>query len=692
MKKLFINTKRTFSFKHWSRKAYAIFASLKLQIRIACLSVAMLLGSFSQVVVAQVEFPRDTNSVGEYDLDTLEVIGQLSPELAQVVSRSISKIVIPAQHHLPLSSINSTLQVFPQLDIRQRGPHDIQADISLRASTFDQVQILLNGFDISDPQTGHHSLNLPISFSQLYEIQLLSGPASRALGANAYAGAINFITKKPRNNSMDLLTEVGDFGFTTLALGYSVANAHGGNYFSLNRSSSSGYAKNTDFYKYSIFYFGDFNKIKSNWQWQIAYANKAFGANDFYTPKFPNQYEHLQTAMAGLRFNTKGKIFTSTSVHYRFNADRFELFRHGMSSPSWYHHPNFHWNNSFQLNTKMWLWSAYGKTTIALNYRLESVFSNVLGVATLDTIFPFYDKEAYYNKKASRDYTNASIEQVYHWKKFTVAAGLMYYYSLQTNDFKGIYPGIDLGFVWTKNTKLFAAINTGMRLPTFTDLYYSGPSNIGNDNLLPESQLSYELGVKSKNNYLMISASVFLNKARNSIDWVRKSNNVKWQPINVSTVNSKGVDLALTFYPKKTDIVCFSWIKKMSFAWAYVQKQTSSPQYQSHYVMDYLKNKVILELSHELYKHFYLGYTYSYYQREGQFLWYDSRSKLSQAKGYKPFGLFNIRLSWDYNTWNIYSNVSNLFDVKYQDYGNVVQAGRWFTVGVKKNFLFKKNK
>lgn len=682
-----IHSQKVFTFRQWSRKSYAVFQSLKLQVRIATLSIGLMLIPGFQELVAQEKIHHE--ALEEYDLDTMEVLGELTPELAKNLSRNIQVISIPARSSLPLSSLQSTLNSVSQLDIRQRGPNDVQADISLRASTFDQVQILLNGFDMTDPQTGHHSLNLPIAFSQLQQLQILSGSGTRALGVNSYAGSINFVTKRTKDNLLELETNVGSFGFNDMNIFLGINKNRMSNYVFVNRTSSKGYTNNTDFVKYSMFYNGQFYFKKSNLEWQLAYMDKAFGANDFYTPKYPNQFEELHTAIAGIRFNTIGKISSSTSVSYRANADRFELFRDGFEAPSWYAGHNYHLTQVLQLNAKTWSWWKYGKTSMSMNYRLESIFSNVLGLQMNKQIPAVFDRQGFYDKSDSRNYFNVSLEHIYLWNDFKIAGGFMYYEYLSDDSPRKIYPGVDITYNVSKNIKLYVGINTGMRLPTFTDLYYSGPSNIGNPDLLPESQISYQIGIKNGKNALQFSANAFVNNASNSIDWVRKSDTLKWQPINITNVETRGVDFSFSFVPAKLKVDRMKWLNQAMVNFSFNDKSTSTPDYQSHYVMDYLRYKFVISLNHKVVGGFSLGYILRYQERLGRYLEYDFDNNTSNSVYYEPFTLFDVKLNWEYSSWKLYASVSNVFDVRYQDYGNVIQAGRWFKIGVKKTFLMR---
>ena len=51
------------------------------------------------------------------------------------------------------------------------------------------------------------------------------------------------------------------------------------------------------------------------------------------------------------------------------------------------------------------------------------------------------------------------------------------------------FPGLDLGIDVSSNLKFYGNIGKTYRIPTYTDLYYSDKTTIGNENLVPESHL-----------------------------------------------------------------------------------------------------------------------------------------------------------------------------------------------------------
>jgi iron complex outermembrane receptor protein len=671
----------TLSFKHWTRKKFAIFNSLKVQVRIAGLAVALLQLLFVPQMKAQTSNVQPQSN--EYDLDTVEVVGELTPVMSRELARMVQVISVPELQKTPTRDLFDALGSQSSLDLRLRGKSDIQADLSLHGSTFDQVQILYDGFDLSDPQTGHHSLNLPLHLSQIQQIEFLNGPATRVLGANAYAGTVNFQGPSPQGNALEVGLVASDFGTFDAHFSISLKSKKFTHFLSASGAQSKGYTSNTDFKKWGLFYQStmDLNP-RMQLKWFLAGADKAFGANSFYTPKYPNQFEELRNCLLGLELKSKGRISTINRVHYRANIDRFELFREGMSVPSWYKNHNYHFTQVVHWSSQAWFVSKIGKTTLGVSLRNERINSNVLGLTQSDTMQALFDSEGFYTKFYERTFANIALEQSYQWKNFKISGGLSYFIFPNQKASNGIFPGVDLSYNYHK-FRFFVGFNSGMRLPTFTDLFYQGPSNIGNPDLTPESQWVNELGTKYKNAILESSIRLFYANASNSIDWVRKADTLKWQPINVTKVYTSGFDFILAVNPSKSNLKAVAWIHRIGLQYSYINKVSKAPDYQSHYVMDYLKNKIVFDLQHVLYKSFSISYRVHYHDREGEYLFYNTETGKEVSQQYPSYWLADVRLNYENKNLLVYVDISNLFDVSYFDHGNIIQPGRWFSMGLK---------
>ena len=117
-------------------------------------------------------------------------------------SKNIQILTQDDLQRLPNRSINELLANIPGVDVRQRGPFGSQADISIDGGSFEQTAILLNGVKITDPQSAHHNMNLPVPLEAIDRIEIIRGPASRIFGINALTGAINIVTKKIESNQI----------------------------------------------------------------------------------------------------------------------------------------------------------------------------------------------------------------------------------------------------------------------------------------------------------------------------------------------------------------------------------------------------------------------------------------------------------------------------------------------------------
>ncbi|MCC6817628.1 MAG: TonB-dependent receptor plug domain-containing protein, partial [Bacteroidia bacterium] len=166
------------------------------------------------VAYSTLGFSQDTSSF--YTIfDTAKVHAVYSNRSTLNSNTIGSNIQIITQKDIKLLPVQTTAELLSYLlgvDLRQRGPMGIQSDIQIQGSTFDQVLILIDGVKMSDPQTGHHQMNLSISPEAIERIEVLKGSAARRYGLNALAGVVNIITKLPNNSSSVVQIHAGTSG------------------------------------------------------------------------------------------------------------------------------------------------------------------------------------------------------------------------------------------------------------------------------------------------------------------------------------------------------------------------------------------------------------------------------------------------------------------------------------------------
>jgi iron complex outermembrane receptor protein len=673
----FVKRADVFTFKRWGGKAYSLFNALKQQVRIGVLLAVYTTVAEPELVFAQTD---STKVSMEYDLDEVEVSGQRAPVAFSQVARIVSVISREEIEAAPVQSIQELLEYALSVDVRQRGVHGVQADISVRGGSFDQTLILLNGINISDPQTGHHALNLPVSFKNIQRIEILEGPAARVFGPNAFSGAINIITGTEDDTQIKLDVSGGQHKLADVNLSGNMKTGVWNQFVAFNRISSDGYIGNTDFKTWNAFYQTKLNTKPGILDFQIGHTNKAFGANSFYTATYPNQFEETKTTFASVKFETGQKVHLIPSIYWRRNQDRFELFRSEPSTwPVFYKGHNYHLTDVFGSNLNVWFASRLGKTAFGAEIRTENVWSNVLGEPLTTPIEVPGEEGQFFTKSYSRTTISYFAEHSVYLKRLTISAGAMTNWISDLGFGWNIYPGVDASFDLSKHAKIYTSVNSSMRMPTFTDLFYSGPTNLGNPDLKPEKSISYEGGFKLNLNGFSGHAGVYHRKGKDLIDWVRENETDKWQTRNLTRINTTGVEFSGNIFPEKI------WkknifITKLGVNYAYSRLDKNGSNFFSNYVLDNLKHKLDIELNHKIWNKLKASWRMSYQERNGM------RTK---AEAYFPFWLVNTRIMWKTPSTEIYAMAANLFDTNYYDLGTIEQPGRWISIGISHQLKFK---
>jgi iron complex outermembrane receptor protein len=172
---------------------------------------------------------------------------------------------------------------------------------------------------------------------------------------------------------------------------------------------------------------------------------------------------------------------------------------------------------------------------------------------------------------------------------------------------------------------------------------------------------------------------MYHRRGKNLIDWVRENETEKWQPQNLTRINSTGFEFSGTFFPEKIWKKGFP-ITKLGLNYSYTTLDKEKEYFFSNYVLDNLKHKFDAELDHKIWKKLKGSWRITYQDRNGM---------RTQTESYKPFWLVNTRIMWKTPATEIYAMASNLFDTKYYDHGPVEQPGRWISIGISHQISFK---
>lgn len=681
-------------FSRWSRDSFAVFNSLNKIIKISVLLITYSLVSYE--VYASNDTISSKNNYEEYDtLPEVEISGQ-EPGIVTILKYvPLTEISYNQSYGADAGDLSQNL---PGVDIRQRGVNGVQGDISFRGGSPEQVRVMLNGIPVSDPQTGHHNLNLTIPSISTKHIFKYSPAAGQQLGAGAWSGAVNFVNDFPEKSGFDVWIHGGSHDYVNASAAGHLINENSKHHIGLEWKSSSGYTENTDFRSFNSYYHGKFiiNEIL-NTEIQAGKLQKDFGAMGFYSAKYPEQYEKTETNLFSLSLSNNGKFNINPVFYFRQNMDRFELFREdiynysngyfisgddtakyvpGNYSPAnYYSGHNYHKTNvlgyklNFAANTSKGLFKG------SLNHKHEKILSNVLGNEVSDPLAVESSERGVFDKRAVRDIYNLSVlYQTPVFKKISAGITALSHYSKNYGMY--YYGGGRMQYIANEALSYWMSLNQNMRLPSFTDLYYSGPQNSGNPDLKPEKSTGIELGLYSDHGTFDIQTQVFYSRGSNMIDWVKDTEDNKYKSMNHTRLDTRGAEISISGEPFKKSIL-YPWIKSISANYTYLDKIKYDGNLISAYALDYLKHDFNLELINKI-KNTGLSFKWniSYNDRNGSY------TRLNQEIKYQSYFKFDGIISYSLENAEMFLSVYNFTDQKIREFGNIMLPGIWIKGGI----------
>lgn len=601
---------------------------------------------------------------------------------------------------IPVQTTAELLGYIEGVDLRQRGPNGVQADVQIQGGTFDQVLVLIDGVRMSDPQTGHHQLNLMVPPEVIERIEIFKGAAARRYGVNALSGVINIVTSKSMNSGIQLTSYMGS-GFekdTTTENTYNnkglrmVAGLNSKEvtgWVSAGYDQGNGYRHNTDFraFRSSV----KLNSVPLNdkdarFSLFGGVIHNAFGANGFYAaPADKNSFETVTTQIGSLGVSKPLKTgVIEAKINARYNTDHYVFVR---NNPSLYQ--NFHNTTVFMPEVTYNLAREYWSLALGMESRKEWIESSNLGSHDRLFIGNYLDIAM---KPISRVKLSFGV-----YRLFNEVIGQKF------------YPGADiLVHLWNHESlngpklNFFASTGQGQRLPTFTDLYYTGPSNLGNALLQPESSRSVEMGLRKTGNRLQMQAAVFKRNQFQMIDRIRDSVTAPWVPINYIGDNFmiQGFEFRISGFKEMRYDAFFYRLGFKSVRWSLGGSQLqqldnlSNFKGQSQYSVNFMPRQYLGSLNLQTKYNVQVVTQYRFMQRNAT--GFDANSKYS---------MLDVRVTYNFrrkikdtgskhlpdeivqptkqpNSVSIWVNAQNMLNTQYKEIATVPLMPRWITFGL----------
>jgi len=510
-------------------------------------------------------------------------------------------------------------------DLIQRAPFGVQQDISIRASSFEDVNINIDGLEVNDPQTGHYSLEIPLTSADIEKAQI-----------SANSQAVNFQVKKPQNKGFLLKASFGQHALweNLLSLQFPLGNFN--TRFSLEHKISSGSRQDTDFQIYNISFHSLLEDESKKIEFLFGSTKKDFGADSFYSAAYPQEAEHITQQLLWLKAGPRAQRYNWENVlYYRRHYDKYVLDRHQESFYTNYH-------TTYIYGIKSHLNFLNGNFAEALLEEEKITSTNLGNHNRLREGFFFGFKE-----KRLKGFV------------FDFTGGLDYY--KEWNALEKIH--LSGGYIFENNLKALLSFDRFHRIPSFTELYYSSPANIGDPQLKSQRTDNIELGLEYSLNWVKVRAAAFTRWQRDTIDWVKDSSSSPWEARNVGDISVEGLDFSGNFFEIN------KFIKRAGMSYTYLNLKEKNPCSFSKYVSDYNRHKIVTNLG---------------FAAGGFTIDTDINSNFPRLR--KGYTTVDIRIQRQLGRFNISLEGLNVFNKSYEEAQDIEASGRWCKINCAYSF------
>jgi len=496
--------------------------------------------------------------------DTVEVVGSRVPAALPGTLRRVDLLTTEDFERLPGRSAAELLQMVPGVVVRQRQQYGVQSDISIRGSSFEQVQVLLDGFDLGDPQTGHHLMDLPLGRQDIRRLEVLPGHGSALYGSGAFGGTVNVVSQRPGDRTGGEVALLGGGagtwgarGNTDLVLGQDSAAR-----LSLERFRTDGYdvpqpdgtmawgGNDADTWAGT----GRFNHTFDTGEMDVfaGYSARDFGALDYYAP-YPSR-EKTETAFTALRYNRSvgGGVTLEPRAFYRRHTDEFVLFR---DNPEAYTNDHVSQKTGGELRGIVDLGRGH-----ALAAGVEAVYEDIDSQGLRGGVWG----EALGFHKRRRLSGAVEVDRSQGDWRWQLGARVDRRTGYDARPSGTAATAYDLSEAFSVR----ASAGSVYRVPTFTELYYESPANMGNPALDPEEGWTWDGGVDWRSGPWLAGVTYFERYETNLIDWVRPASAdpalVPWQVQNVADGTARGLETSARWQSGRGHgvVLGYTWLEK----------------------------------------------------------------------------------------------------------------------------------
>ncbi len=606
---------------------------------------------FKNLIVAMLLFlvGIETALAEGVELEKIVVTPSRIEEVYGESDRRVDVISAKDLSYLNPKDISEAIEDIPSVNIIDYGSLGAKKIISMRGSTEKQVLVMIDGRPINNPRSGDVELST-IPLDNVERIEVMRGPASSLYGSSAMGGVINIITKEPpkKGQKTELISSLGTFRTYYEQLSYGARFKNFGYKLNTSYQSSEGHRDNSEFYAKDLsskltYEFNPENKLTVNGGF---YREKLGIPGTITSPDLDDKQYNFKN-FSDLNWDIKPWADKEIEVSVRAyqNYDRLEFIETPMPL-----NKDTHTTKSRGINLRH-------------NQAVSEVYRLICG----------FDWNEFLNNSSQAAKHQYIVRAGYLENQLDLWEKLEINFGARVDDYSNfgaeISPSLNFLYRIKDGLKFNFLIARSFRAPAFNDLYWSASgSSAGNPNLEPEKGISGEFSIeKSFNKFLKIGLTYFRSDYKNLIKWQKGSDNI-WRPQNINSAIIQGVEQEFKIEPfDNLDI---------GIGYTYLRAKDNK----THRYLTYQpKHKVNLSLSYHGLAGFNIGL-------EGQFVdrRFDNASNTIYAKRYY---ILAIKVSKDINkNLNLFFNIKNLLNKKYQKIRDYPMPGFSFTSGIKLEF------
>lgn len=638
------------------------------------------------------------------DLDSVTVTASRITTDISESGKSVSVYTAEDIRRLPVTSVDDLLRNLPGVNLNSRSGFGVQSDVGIRGTTFSQVLFLLDTTPLNDPLTGHYNTNIPVSLSEIGQIELIRGPASASYGPDAVGGVIHIKTKMfmereiSRANPGETLTTLqadlsaGEYGLFMTDGSAGIEKEKWRLTLSGRDSRSDGeqipnpvYPEDQLAEKYYNTHFQLSNislaatsrvTDRLTAYLRTGYDQRSFNARYFYTRSTADMSTEEISAkwvLSNLKYSM-GNQAMEVQISYRSVEDLYD-FNPDVSPANLHQTERFHLNASHSISLNP---AIPGVSSLRILSGIQHRFNGIESTDRGD-----------HSDRNTGIYSVSSL----NWENGISLTGSARLELNRTNSLSFL-PQISAS--WKRgNVTYRSSVGRAIRFGDFTERYVSFNlpdltplRNIGNPDLKPETSVTFDLGADWRSSRtIRLSPTLFIRSSANLIDYsLTTSDDIHNAPNllpgefyfyagNISKAVTKGAEFQGYF--QLAEGARFNASTITGYTWLHTSDKGDSV---SRYIANHPSHQLQWSLNLQINR-------LSVYTLSSLHVRSPQGSELAGAEIPRSYFVANMKLGYSLfsDRVQIYTDILNITNTSYQEILGAPMPGRWVRAGVQLN-------